>query len=388
MSVNLISSSRLQLNPVIALRLFFVTQSLGLSLWLLRIPEVKATIGLSLIDLSFALFMQPFGVLIGFFIAPTLISKIGNKYSCLYFGSLFVSIFGLIPLAQSFLFLALILFTSGVVCAAAEVSMNSIAAQMERKLKTRMMSRFHAFWSIGALLAGCLVTGMALFKISFFAQQCLIIPPLLILTILAANSLPTYEIISSREQFKEAINFAPSFSLVILCFTPFGALLLEGALMEWTAVFKRDYQGLPDVHVGIIFCSFALSMTMSRFFGDQMIDKTGVNQTILISITCSFLGMLVYAQNATMLGSAVGAIFVGAGIANIYPITMTLAASQPGSKERNVSAVAFISFTSFLIGPPMIGILGEYLGLGIALSMIAPVSLLPLIYILSRRKKR
>ena len=74
-----------QFNPVIALRIFFVTQSLGLSLWLLRIPEVKAAIGINLIELSLALFMQPLGVLIGFFIAPFIIKKIGNKNSC-YFG--------------------------------------------------------------------------------------------------------------------------------------------------------------------------------------------------------------------------------------------------------------------------------------------------------------
>ena len=159
------------MNPIIALRLFFATQSLGLSLWLLRIPEVKATIGLSLIDLSFALFMQPFGVLIGFFIAPAIIAKTGNKKSCLYFGSIFIGIFSLIPMAKSFIFLSAILFASGVVCAAAEVSMNAIAAQMEKEYKRRMMSRFHSFWSIGALIAGGLVTFMSIFKVSLMCLR-------------------------------------------------------------------------------------------------------------------------------------------------------------------------------------------------------------------------
>ena len=153
-----------------------MTQSLGLSLWLLRIPEVKATIGLNLIDLSMALFMQPFGVLIGFFIAPQVIQKIGNKNSCLYFGSIFVGTFILIPIAKTFFVLASILFISGMVCAGAEVSMNAFAAQMEKDLKIRMMSRFHAFWSIGALLSGGIVTLMSALKISFLTQQCLLIP--------------------------------------------------------------------------------------------------------------------------------------------------------------------------------------------------------------------
>ena len=364
-----------------------MTQSLGLSLWLLRIPEVKASLGLSLIDLSIALFMQPFGVLIGFFIAPIIIRKIGNKKSCLYFGSIFVSLFILIPIAETFFILAGVLFMSGMTCAGAEVSMNAFAAQMEKDFKIRMMSRFHSFWSFGALLSGGLVTLMSALKVSFFSQQCIFIPIIFILVIIAARSLPEYYISNTEIKIEISSRFVPQLSLIILCLTPFGALLLEGALMEWTAVFKGDYQNLSKVTVGLVFCSFAVAMTLFRFYGDYIIDKFGLRKTIKFSICTSFLGMLLYAQNSTPTVSIVSAGLVGAGIANIYPITMTLAASLLGSKEKNVAAVAFVSFTSFLIGAPLIGFLGEYLGLEVALSIIAPTSLFPLLYLLNTNKK-
>jgi hypothetical protein len=328
--------------------------------------------------------MQPFGVLIGFFIAPVIIAKTGNKKSCLYFGSVFIGIFSLIPMAKSFLFLSAILFASGVFCAAAEVSMNAIAARMEKEYKRRMMSRFHSFWSIGALVAGGLVTIMSILKVSFLTQQLAIIPLIVISALIAANSLPDYGITRNQSKINGATSFLPSLSLIILCITPFGALLLEGALMEWTAVFKRDYQGLSQVSVGIIFCSFTLSMTLCRFFGDEIINKFNSDKTILMSMGSSLVGMLIYAQNETTLMSSAGAVLVGAGIANIYPMTMTLAASQPGSKEKNVSIVAFVSFTSFLISAPLIGFMGEYLGLEVALSVLAPTSLLPIIYLMNR----
>lgn len=386
-TIVLLLESKLRLKPVIALRLFFVTQSLGLSLWLLRIPEVKATIGLTLIDLSMALFMQPFGVLTGFFIAPFVIQKLGNKKTCLYFGSIFVGIFILIPIAKTFFFLSGVLFISGVVCAGAEVSMNAFAAQMEKELKIRMMSRFHAFWSIGALLSGGLVTVMSALNVSFFFQQCLLIPIVSIIVIIAANSLPEYNIINKEIKLATSSRLIPQFSLIILCITPFGALLLEGAMMEWSAVFKGDYQKLPKVTVGLVFCSFAITMTLFRFYGDRLIDKFGLKKTITLSIFTSFFGMLVYAQNSTPAVSIVSAGLVGAGIANIYPITMTLAASLSGSREKNVATVAFVSFTSFLIGAPLIGFMGEYLGLEVALSLIAPTSLFPVLYLLNSNKK-
>jgi MFS family permease len=125
-------------------------------------------------------------------------------------------------------------------------------------------------------------------------------------------------------------------------------------------------------------------MTLFRFFGDMIINKFDTNKTILVSMSSSFVGMLIYAQNGTTFISSIGAVLVGAGIANIYTMTMTLAASQPGSKEKNVSIVAFVSFTSFLISAPLIGFMGEYLGLEVALSVLAPTSLLPIIYLMNR----
>lgn len=375
-------------SPIFALKLFFLTQALGLSLWLLRIPEVKSTIGLTLIDLSLALFMQPFGVLVGFFIAPYLIRKIGNKKSCLYFGAIFIFLFSLIPFAKTFFTLSVILFVSGLVCAAAEVSMNAIAAQMEQEYKTRMMSRFHSFWSIGALLAGIIVTILSTLSVSFLTQQLLIIPPLIFLALAAASALPNYRQTLAKSQKKIVRKLLPSYAIIILCITPFGALLLEGALMEWTAVFKRDYQGLDDIKVGFIFCSFAITMALSRYSGDYIIDQLSIDRTIILSIILSGLGMLLYALSASVIPSMIGAAMVGAGIANIYPITMTLAASEPGSKEKNVSVVAFVSFTSFLLGPPLIGFVGEYFGLSIALTIIAPASLCPLFYLLEKNKKK
>ena len=319
--------SKFRLKPVIALRLFFVTQSLGLSLWLLRIPEVKAKIGLTLIDLSLALFMQPFGVLIGFFIAPLIIQKIGNKKSCLYFGSIFVSLFVLIPIAETFFILAGVLFMSGMTCAGAEVSMNAFAAQMEKDFKIRMMSRFHSFWSFGALLSGGLVTLMSALKVSFFSQQCNFIPIIFILVIIAARSLPEYYISNTEIKIEMSSRFIPQLSLIILCLTPFGALLLEGALMEWTAVFKGDYQKLSKATVGLVFCSFAVTMTLFRFYGDRIVDKFGLKKTITLSVCTSFVGMLVYAQNGTSVVSIVSAGLVGAGIANLAIIHVRLIVS-------------------------------------------------------------
>ena len=375
------------LSPVAALKIFFTTQALGLSLWLLRIPEVKATIGMDLIDLSLALFMQPLGILLGFFIAPFLIQLTGNKKSCLYFGPIFILSFIFIPIAYSFLFLATILFVSGFVCATVEVSMNAMAAKLEKESKKRMMSGFHAFWSIGALLSGIIVTIFAALSISFLTQQISIIPLLIIVTAIVAFYLPKDTLEQDHIGKPHTKKFIPSYTIIILCITPFGALLLEGAMMEWTAVFKGDFHNIDPTWVGLIFCTFTVVMTISRFFGDQIVDKLKVKKTIMISMGLSAVGMSIYALNSSPIMSIIAASMIGAGIANIYPITMSLVTAEDGSRERNVSIVAFISFTSFLISAPLIGLLGENFGLDKAFAFLAPTSLLPLFYLYLIRKE-
>ena len=371
----------IRLTPVSALKIFFTTQAIGLSLWLLRIPEVKTTIGLSLIDLSFALFMQPLGMLFGFFLASSVIKLIGNKKSCLYFGPIFILSFVFVPFANNFLFLATILFLSGLICATVEVSMNTIAANLEKNFEKRMMSGFHAFWSFGALVSGIIVTSFSALSISFVTQQLSIIPPLMLVTIMISFSLPkdTSEPKPITKLSRKA--FVPSYSILLLCIMPFGALLLEGAMMEWTAVFKANFHNINTTQVGLIFCSFTIVMTLARFFGDQIADKLNIKRTIIFSMGLSSLGMLIFALNSSPIISILSASLVGAGIANIYPITMSLVAAEAGIKERNVSLLAFISFTAFLISAPLIGLLGENFGLDKALAFIAPTSLLPIFYL-------
>jgi len=71
-----------------------------------------------------------------------------------------------------------------------------------------------------------------------------------------------------------------------------------------------------------------------------------------------------------MLGAAIS----GMGVAIVYPLAVTAAARRPGSAADNVAAITMISFSAFLLAPPVIGFLSESFGLRIALLILAPVA--------------
>jgi MFS family permease len=84
----------------------------------------------------------------------------------------------------------------------------------------------------------------------------------------------------------------------------------------------------------------------------------------------------VFALAPNLVVAYIGAAISGIGVAIVYPLAVTAAARRPGrSAADNVAAITMISFTAFMIAPPVIGFLSEAFGLRIALLMLAPVAL-------------
>jgi cyanate permease len=60
----------------------------------------------------------------------------------------------------------------------------------------------------------------------------------------------------------------------------------------------------------------------------------------------------------------------GLGSALGFPVGMSAAADDPKTAAARVSAVATIGYLAFLVGPPLVGFVGEHVGLLNALLMV------------------
>jgi len=68
-----------------------------------------------------------------------------------------------------------------------------------------------------------------------------------------------------------------------------------------------------------------------------------------------------------------------------FPVAMSAAADDPHGSAARVSAVATVAYSAFLIGPPLIGTIGEYTGLLTALWVV--VALIALAFFASPAAK-
>ena len=75
----------------------------------------------------------------------------------------------------------------------------------------------------------------------------------------------------------------PSLALVLLCLVPIGALLIEGAMMEWSALLMREDKGAGPFVTALTFGVFALAMALTRLAGDRLAEQFGPRAVILRS---------------------------------------------------------------------------------------------------------
>ena len=171
----------------------------------------------------------------------------------------------------------------------------------------------------------------------------------------------------------------PSAALVVMCLVPIGALLIEGAMMEWSALLMREWKGASPFVTAFTFSVFAIAMAFSRLTGDQLAERFGTRAVILCSGLLMAVGIAGFGLAPGLWMSLPAAAFAGAGCGNIYPLTMSIVGQLPGLRpERNVATLALVAFTAFLIGPPLIGGLAHLIGLPWALAVLAPLGIVPL----------
>jgi MFS family permease len=366
-----------------ALQMVFALNALGLSVWFPRIPDVKEALGLDVLTLAFCLFAMPVGTMLGFLSVPALIRWIGTRATARWGGSAFLVSFIGPALATNAVALALALLVCGLTIATIEVSMNAKASQTERVFGRRIMTRCHAFWSFGTVFGALIGGAFAQKEVSFLTQQLLLQPAFTAATIVFAGRLIADDSAPEAEELAPGRRFAlPPLALLLLCLVPIGALLVEGAMMEWSALLMREWKGANPFVTAATFSVFAVAMAVTRLAGDRLAESWGPRAVILRSGAVMALGIVAFGLAPGLWVSIPAAALVGAGCGNVYPLTMSMVGSVPGPRpEKNVATLALVAFTAFLVGPPLIGALAHLVGLPWALALLGPLGVAPLVFV-------
>jgi cyanate permease len=149
--------------------------------------------------------------------------------------------------------------------------------------------------------------------------------------------------------------------VVLLGLGIFGMTLGEGAANDWLTIGLVDDYKASSTEAGIGFAILVASMTLVRFFGGSLTDKLGKALTLRVTGILGLIGLILLITKASILVGWIGAFLWGVGVALAFPLFLSAAGEQP-NPARKVAVVSAFGYTSFLVGPPLLGFVGQAIG--------------------------
>lgn len=354
----------------------FFLESAVLGNWIPRIPDMKSALSLSDAGLGVCLLAIPLGTILGLLVAGRIIERTGLRLACQISLPAWALSFIFPPFAQSQFVFMLFLLVSGAAVGLAEVAMNTEADRIEQSLGKRIMSRCHGFWSLGSMVGALTGGALAHSGIATTTHFLIVMPLIALAGYWMASRLPRVPPMPrDADELSPSLFRLPPRLVLLLCMMPIGVMVVEGAFIDWSAVFVRSVLDASPLMISVIYSFFAIVMAAFRLSGDAIGDRFAAELIVRVSGVAATLGIVVFALSSNIYVAMVGAAISGMGVAIVYPIAVTAAARRPGKAADNVAAITMVAFSAFLIAPPIIGFLSSAFGLRVALLLLAPVAI-------------
>lgn len=257
-----------------------------------------------------------------------------------------------------------------------DVAMNVQAADVERALGRSIMSRFHAGFSIGTV--GGAAVGAVMVALGVAVRTHLLIVALAILVVVpwfVRGFLPDAPQHVEHSDSGRSRTFAAWTELRTLLIGVFVLCMAftEGTGNDWLSIGMIDGYGTEAVAGTAAFAVFLAAMTLGRWFGPAVLDRFGRVPVLRVSAITALVGLLIVVFGHWYPLAVLGSALWGLGTALGFPTGISAAADDSRRAAARVSVAASIGYVAFLAGPPLIGFVGDHVGVLHALTVTAGV---------------
>ncbi len=346
-----------------------------------RLPDIQRAMGVEEGALGFGLIGAAVGTLISLSIAGPWVEKFGYRRSILVLIPLLSLAYAIASFATGPLAFFLLLVPVGLVVGGIEIILNLEADRTEHMLGRRIMNRAHAFWSFGFFSAGIISAAIAQSGLDVRAHLLLMVPVVVlgVALILGKFNPAPHRTGTSTDAVK---GFAtPTLAINILVIVTLSAMIMEGAGIDWSAIYMRDEFQVSPFLAGFAVALGAFTQAATRFFADSFVER--YSPTIVSRVLLSILGvgtLLIFFASADWM-ALLGFGLAGIGTSAIFPLAMSAAAQRTDRPAAtNVASLAQTSFVAFLLGPPLLGYIAEHFGIRWSFGIGIPLVILSLIF--------
>ena len=352
-------------------RLLFLLAGFSAAAWASLVPVAKAATGVNEGQLGLVLLCLGIGSLLAMPVSGVVSTRHGCRKVLMVCGVALCACLPLLASVQNVFTLAASLFFFGAMIGTFDCVMNIQAVIVERDSKRPLMSGFHGFYSLGGLLGAATTSTIMDLGVSPFATvSAIALAGVLLLMLIRRHVLP-YGNPAEGPPF--ALPRGEVLFLGMLCMTVF---LVEGSMMDWSAVMLTENHGMPVAQAGYGFAAFSLTMTFGRLTGDRIVARVGRRSVVtvggLLAMGGILLATLVPLWQAALLGYAM----VGLGCSNIVPVLFTAVGRQTSMPQSvAVPAMSTLGYAGVLAGPAAIGFIAHHSSLPMAFLLVAALML-------------
>jgi len=296
----------------------------------------------------------------------------------------------------------LVLTGSGI--GAWDVAMNVEGAEVERRIGRAIMPRFHAAFSLGTVFGAGVGALSAAGSVPVRVHLPVVAALVLVVAVLGTRNFlpaPTRPAPTSAIEPTTAIEAAAAgaargqlsawleSTTLLIGVLVFSMALAEGSANDWLALAVVDGYGAVHAVAAVVFGVFVTGMTTMRMAGPLLLNRFDHVLVLRASAGLVLLGTGLVIAGAIRAGgagsafdyvlAAGGALLWGMGAALGFPMGMTAAAADPARSAARVGVVSTIGYTAFLAGPPLLGALGQHIGIARSLVAVSGAVLLALV---------
>jgi len=358
-----------KINDIFACKALFFIVAFSIGLWTIRIPTIRDQIQTDYLGIGYIMAIFAVGSIIAMLCVNYIIVWFSSKNILIYVG--LVQWILWLPMAfvkdlQSFLPLA---FLFGICFGLFEICINLQATKIEGREKKSMMSGFHAFWSLGVLVGAFFTSLFLQLEISILIN--ILICVIIMLPINLFFSFKLKEDQKTNISDKKNIFFVWPILIFLLAIIAMAAVITEGSVDSWGALYMKDYIQVNGFQVGMASISLNIFMVIGRIYGDWFRDKLGVYNLLIILILFTILSVIILINCNTILFSLLGFALLGIGTSSIVPIAYSLASKIKGIDSGvGITIVSVAVYGTFIGAPASLGLLANSYGVN---NIFAPI---------------
>ncbi|CAN5172356.1 MFS transporter [soil metagenome] len=359
-----------------AVFVIFVLPCLAISSWVSRLPAARDALQVSPAQVGLLIFGMAAGSILGLVASSHVIARFGARTTIT--GGMILSAIGIAiagfgaTVGPSFpiAFIGLLIF--GAAAGGTDVAMNVSGAANERALGRAIMPIFHAFFSFGTMLGaglGALAEALGV-PIALHLGG---VGVVIVVTALAVRRFVQDEHVIGDDgepvpeddhsnTWRGRLSIWKDPRTILIGVLVLGAAFAEGSANDWLAIAMVDGHDVSNATGALVFGIFVTAMTGGRLAGVFLLDRFGRVPVLRGSFLLASIGLLIVIFVPNPYVAMGGAVLWGLGAALGFPVGMSAAADDPRTAAARVSAVATIGYFAFLVGPPVIGLIGEHTG--------------------------